>query len=121
MGNRALGDQVVDVLRPVLDGGVAYARILMNDDLDDGAMQAVRRIGGRRTALDIMYVAVFIGDDERSLKLPHVAGVDAEICLKRNLDAHALRDVDKATTAPDGAVERGKLVVVRRDDRREIL
>src|SRR5690242_13107387 len=93
----------------------------MNDDLHHSAMEAVRRVGGRCAALDIMYVAVFIGDDKRPLELPHVTGVDAEIRLKRDLDAHALRDVDEAATAPDGAVERGKLVVVRRDYRREIL
>src|SRR6185312_8969422 len=38
-----------------------------------------------------------------------------------NLDAHALRHVDEAAAAPDRAVEGRELVVVRRDDRREIL
>jgi hypothetical protein len=31
----ALGDQVVDVVRPVLDGRVADVRVLLDDDLDD--------------------------------------------------------------------------------------
>src|SRR6185437_281060 len=121
IGHGALGDEVVDVLGPVLDGGVAHARILVDDDLHDGAMQAVRRVGRRCKALDIMYVAVFVGDDERPLELPHIAGVDAEIRLKRNLDADALRDVDEAAAAPDGAIERGELVVVRWDHRRKVL
>ena len=68
-----------------------------------------------------MYVTVFVGDDQRPLELAHIAGVDAEVRLKRNLDAHALRDVDEATTAPDGAIERGEFVIVRRDHRREVL
>ena len=37
----ALGDQVVDVVRPVLDGRVAAAGTLLHDDLDDGGVQRV--------------------------------------------------------------------------------
>ena len=41
IGHGALGDEVIDVLRPVLNGGVAYPRILVDDDLHDGAVQAI--------------------------------------------------------------------------------
>ena len=36
-----LGDEVVDVVRPVLHGGVTHAGVLFDDDLDDGGVQRV--------------------------------------------------------------------------------
>ena len=39
IGDRALGDQVVDVVGPVLDRGVAAARARLDDDLHNGGMQ----------------------------------------------------------------------------------
>src|SRR5690606_35332730 len=41
LGNRALGDKVVNVVRPVLDGRIAAATAFLDDDLDDGAVQTV--------------------------------------------------------------------------------
>src|SRR3712207_8991031 len=43
----------------------------------------------------------------------------AEVGLQGHVHAHALRDVDEGAARPDGRVERGELVVVRRDDRAE--
>ena len=43
LAGRALGDQVVDVVRPVLDGRVAAAAALLHDDLDDRGVQRVAR------------------------------------------------------------------------------
>ena len=37
-----------------------------------------------------MHVGSFINNNECSLKLPHALGVDAEICLKRELEAGML-------------------------------
>src|SRR5690606_14662531 len=41
VGDGALGDEVVDVVRPVLDGRVAHAGVLLHDDLDDRRVQRV--------------------------------------------------------------------------------
>ncbi len=49
---------------------------------------------------------------------PHVLGVDPEVGLERDLDVHALRDVDKRAARPDGGVERGELVVAGGGDHR---
>jgi hypothetical protein len=51
----------------------------------------------------------------------HVLGVDPEVGLQRDLDVHALGDVDERPAGPDGAVERGELVVADRDHRAEVL
>ena len=67
-----------------------------------------------------MGVACFIRDDECALKLPHVLGIDSEVCLQWDLHMHSLGNVDEAATAPDRAIERGKLVVVRRNDGGEV-
>jgi Cation transporting ATPase, C-terminus len=50
-----------------------------------------------------------------------VLGVDPEICLQRHLDVDTFGHVHKRSTGPYGAVERRELVVVGRDDRREVL
>ena len=55
LGDRALGDEVVDVLRPVLHGRVADPRARLGDQLDDRGVQRVRasrsaRCSPRRSA-----------------------------------------------------------------------
>ncbi len=121
LGDRPLGDEVVDVLRPVLHGRVADARAGLGDQLDDGGVQ---RVGGPHrggAALDVVHVRALVGDDQRALELAHVLRVDAEVGLQRHLDLDARRDVDERAARPDRGVERGQLVVVGRDDRGEVL
>src|SRR5699024_10489537 len=52
--SRALGHQVVDVIRPVLDGRVAAPRILFHVNLDDGRVQGVGAVDRGRAALHVM-------------------------------------------------------------------
>ena len=52
---------------------------------------------------------------------PGVLAVDAEVGLQRHLHLDARRHVDERAARPDRAVERGELVVARRDDRAEVL
>ena len=61
--NGALGHQVVDVGRPVLDGRVPNARILLDDDFHDGGVKGVGRVDRRCTALDVVHVATLISND----------------------------------------------------------
>ena len=68
-----------------------------------------------------MHLGPFVDDDQRPLELAHVLGVDAEIGLQRELDLHALGHVDERAARPDGRVQRGELVVGRRNDRGEVL
>ena len=117
----ALGDQVVDVVRPVLDRRVAAAGALLHDDLDHGGVQRVRLVDRRRTALDVVHVGVLVDDDQGPLELAHVLGVDPEVGLQRDLHLHALRHVDERAAGPDRRVQRGELVVADRDDGAEVL
>ena len=121
VGHRPLGHQVVDVVGPVLDRGVAAAGMLLDHDFDHGRVQAFGRVHRGGAAFDVVHFGPFVHDDQRPLKLAHVLGVDAEIGLQRELDLHALGHVDERTARPDGRVERREFVVVRRNDRGEIL
>ena len=103
VGDGALRDEVVDVVRPVLDRRVAAARVLLDDDLDDRAVQRVARVDRRRAALDVVHVRALVDEDQRALELAHVLRVDAEVGLERHLDLHARRHVDERAARPDGA------------------
>ena len=63
-----------------------------------------------------MDVATGGADDQCTLELAHVLGVDAEVGLQRDLYLHALWHVDKAAAAPHRAIQRRELVVRWRDD-----
>src|SRR5690606_34758066 len=65
VGDGALGHQVVDVVRPVLDGRVADAGVLLDDDLHDRRVQRVRLVDRGGTALDVVDVGALVGDDQR--------------------------------------------------------
>ena len=121
LAGRALGDEVVDVVRPVLDGRVAAAAALLHDDLDDRGVQRVGAVDRRGAALDVVHVGVLVDDDQRALELAHVLGVDPEVGLQRDLDVHALGHVDERAARPHGGVQRGELVVTDRDDGAEVL
>src|SRR5690606_26890814 len=121
VGHRPLGHQVVDVLRPVLDGGVADAAVLESDQLNHRAVQRVGGVDGRRAAFDVVDEGTLVGDDQGPLELAHVLGVDPEVGLQRDLHLNPRRHVDERTAAPDGRVQGGKLVVGRGDDLAEPL
>ncbi len=117
----ALGDEVEDVLRPVLDRRVADPRALLGDDLDHRGVQRVAGVDRRRAALDVVDVSALLADDQRPLELAHVLGVDPEVGLQRHLDLDSGRDVDEGPARPDGRVQRRQFVVVGGDDRRPVL
>ena len=68
-----------------------------------------------------MDLGPFVDHDQRAFELAHVLGVDSEIGLQGEFDLHARRDVDKRPARPDGRVEGRELVVLRRNDFREML
>ncbi len=119
LGPSPLGDQVVDVVRPVLDGRVRDARSLQRHQLDHRRVQRVGGVHRRRAPLDVVHLGALVGDDQRALELAHVLGVDPEVRLQRHVHLHAGRDVDERPARPHRRVEGGELVVVGRDDRPE--
>ena len=121
VGGRALGHEVVHVGRPVLDRRVADPGALLGHDLDDRGVQRVARVDRCRAALHVVHVGALVGDDQRPLELAHVLRVDPEVGLQRDVHRHARRHVDERAARPHRRVQRGELVVVRRDDRPEVL
>ena len=117
----ALGDQVVDVGGPVLDGGVAHPGVLLDYDLHNGGVQGVRGVDGRRAALHVVHVGVLVGDNEGALELPHILGVNAEVGLQGDLHVHTGGHVDEGAAGPHGRVEGGELIVTGGDDAAEVL
>ena len=84
-------------------------------------MQRVGLVNGRGAAFHVMDVGAFVDDDQGPLELAHVLGVDTEIGLQRDFHLHALRHVNERAAGPYRRVERGELVVARRDHRAEVL
>ncbi|SPU41712.1 Uncharacterised protein [Bifidobacterium longum subsp. infantis] len=116
-----LGDEVVDVVRPVLHGGVAHAGVLLDDDLDDGGVQRVLGPDRGGAAFHVVHVGAFVRDNQRTFELTHGRGVDAEVCLQRDVHVHALRHVYERAAGPCRGVEGAELVVLRGHDGAEVL
>ena len=95
LGAGALRDEVVDVLAPVLDGGVADASVLLDEDLDDRGVERGRGVDRGGAALDVVYGRTFLGDDERAFELAEPFRVDAEVRLEGERHLHVLRDIDE--------------------------
>ena len=112
----ALGHEIEDVVRPVLDRDVLKLRAFHRDQLDHSAVQRGGVKLRRRAAFHVGQLRAFIDDDERAFELTEILGVDPEIGLERMLHFHAWRHVDERSTAKNGAVERAEFVVADGND-----
>ena len=65
----ALGNQIVNVVRPVLDGGIADAGAFAHHDFNHAAVERSLAVLRGGAALHIMNLGAFIGDDEGAFKL----------------------------------------------------
>ena len=93
----------------------------MHDHFDDRRVQAFGAVHRCRAAFDVVHLGAFVDDDQRPFELPHAFGVDAEVGLQRKFDLDARGHVDERTARPDGRIERGKFVVVGRNDCAKVL
>jgi hypothetical protein len=66
-------------------------------------------------------VGTRLHDDERVLELARAGGVQAEVALEREVEAHAGGHVDERASAPYRTVQRRELVVGGRDEVHEAL
>ena len=83
-----LGHQVVDVVGPVLDGGVAAPAAFFHNDFHHCGVEGVGFVDGGGAAFHVVDVGVFVHDDEGTFELAHVFRVDAEIRLEKIGRAH---------------------------------
>src|ERR1035437_481639 len=82
MGVGSLGHEVVDVVRPVLDGRVADLRPGQRYDLNHRGVERVGRVDRRRATLDVVDLRTLVHDYQRPFALAGVLRVDAEIGLQ---------------------------------------
>ena len=68
-------------------------------------MQLVLITHRGRTTFEIRHISLIIGNDERTLKLSGIAGIDTEITAQFHRTAHALGDIYKRTVGEDGTIQ----------------
>ena len=90
-----LGDQVVHVWRPVLNGGVRDVRAWLNNDFDNCRVQCVVGVHRCRATFDVVNFGTLVGDDERALELTGRVAVDAEVGLQWHFAFDAWWNIDE--------------------------
>ena len=98
VGHGSFGDEVVDVVGPVLDRCIATASTAFDNDFNDRRVKAFGAVHRRRASFDVVNLSSLVDDDQRSFKLPHVFRVNAEVGLEWEVDRDTLRDVDEGST-----------------------
>src|SRR3989338_1152161 len=84
-------------------------------------MERIRGVDRSGATLYVVHRRARLGDDKRSLELPHVLCVDPKIRLQWKPNMDSFWDIDKASAGPDSGVKRCELVVFWRDDCSEVL
>ncbi len=92
-----LGDEVVHVGGPVLDGRIGNPRALESYELHHGRVEGVGRVDRGRTSFDVVHLGTLVGDDQRPLELTHVLRVNAKVRLQGHFDLDAGWHVDERT------------------------
>ena len=98
----SLRDEVVDTALaflvagiPILDGRVLDFGVLLYDDLDNGSVKLILVTLWGGTTLEVADVSPLVGDDQGTLKLPRVNGIDTEIGRELHRATGAFGDVLK--------------------------
>ena len=102
---RPLGHEVVDIIRPVLNSGVAHIGTIEGKNFDNCSMQAIAGISRSSTSFNIMDTCSLVNDNQCPLKLTRIFIVNPEISLQRNIYLDTFWHIDKSSTRPDGGVE----------------
>ena len=80
---------------PVLNGRVLHLSIVLDNNLYDSRMELVLITHWRCTSLQVRNVGIIIGDDQCTLKLTGVTGIDAEVTAQLHRTADALRNINE--------------------------
>ena len=73
------------------------------------------------TALEVADVGTLVGDDECTLKLARVDGIDTEVRGELHRTTRTLWDVDEGAIAEDGGVQRSEVIIGIGDDDAQVL
>ncbi len=124
----AFGHEVVDAALAVLVSGipVLHRRVLdlgvvERDELDHRGVELVLVADRGSATFKIRDVGALVGDDQGSLELAGVGGVDAEVRRELHGAAHTLGDVAERAVGEDRGVQGGEEVVAVRNDRAQVL
>ena len=96
---------------PVLNGRVFHLGTVHHDNLNDGGMQLVLVAHRGCTSLQIRYVGIVVGNNQCTLKLTCVTGIDAEVRAELHGAANTLGNINKRTIAEHSRVECCKEVI----------
>ena len=80
---------------PVLNGRVFHLSIILDNNLYDSRMELVLITHWCCTSLQVRNVSIIIGDDQCTLKLTGVTGIDAEVTAQLHRTADALRNINE--------------------------
>ena len=80
---------------PVLNGRVLHLSIVLDDNLYDSRMELVLITHWRCTSLQVRNVGIIISDNQCTLKLTGVTGIDAEVTAQLHRAADALRNINE--------------------------
>ena len=80
---------------PVLNGRVLHLSIILDNNLYDSCMELVLITHWRCTSLQVRNIGIIIGDDQCTLKLTGITGIDAEVTAQLHRAAYALRNINE--------------------------
>ena len=80
---------------PVLNGRVFHLSIVLDNNLYDSCMELVLITHWRCTSLQVRNVSIIISDNQCTLKLTGVTGIDAEVTAQLHRAADALRNINE--------------------------
>ena len=116
VGESAFGDEIEDILAPVLNSHVLDFCAFEGDELDDRAVEGGCFKFRSGAALHIHHLRAFVGDDQGPFKLAEVFRIDAEVGLEGVFHFDSRGDVDEGAPAENGTVEGTEFVVAGGDD-----
>ena len=118
---RTFGVQVVHILRPVLDGGVAQGGVLAHEQFHTSGVQIGNVVLRSGTSFDEVQVCALFHNDQRVLKLSGALSIQTEIRLQRNGNRNALGNVYERTAGPYSTVKCSEFMVGGRNQLHEVL
>ena len=95
--NGSLGIQVIHILGPVLNGGIAKSCIFAYKKLYAACMKVCHIVFRCGTALDEMKICSLIYNDQGMLKLSGSRCIQTEIGLQGNFHRNARRHINKGS------------------------
>ena len=106
---------------PVLNGTVFHFGTVVYHNLHNSGVQLVFVTHRRRTSFQIGNIRIIIGYNQRSFKLPGIAGIDTEVSGQLHRAAYPFRYIDERTVGEYRGIQRRKEVITIPHDRAQIL